>query len=285
MKKNAVLLIYFSLTLFLQPKVFSQYKEIDQVVLMCFYDLQFQPDSTNSDSRMQEEFTLLLGEHIAQSESSNSIILHEIVRETLETDNLTGFLSSMASGNIPRTRFNGRVYQNYPEGKVSVHERIAMEIYTYSFEAAVMQWDIQPHQKTINGYVSQKATTRYGGRDWEAWFTTEIPYSAGPHTFQGLPGLIVKVQDTRQHYVFTLKSISGPEIIEKITLREDNVTPVSREDYFAIRARLMENPHAFLMQSMQSTGATINFEQPAAVAGSVRDNMSKRNNPIELSID
>lgn len=53
----------------------------------------------------------------------------------------------------------------------------------------------------------QKATARYGGRNWIAWFTEEIPISEGPYKFNGLPGLIFEIYDDKENYKFTLQQI------------------------------------------------------------------------------
>lgn len=44
----------------------------------------------------------------------------------------------------------------------------------------------------ILNFKAQKATAKYGGRKWTAWFCQEIPIPNGPYKFGGLPGLIVK---------------------------------------------------------------------------------------------
>ncbi|WP_262484509.1 GLPGLI family protein [Chryseobacterium scophthalmum] len=62
-------------------------------------------------------------------------------------------------------------------------------------------------QKTIGKYKVQKAETNYGGRNWVAWFTTELPFSNGPYIFGGLPGLIISIQDTDNHYSFNLTEV------------------------------------------------------------------------------
>ena len=65
-------------------------------------------------------------------------------------------------------------------------------------------WKITSEQKKIGKYKTQKAETNYGGRKWVAWFTTELPFSDGPYIFNGLPGLIISIQDTNDDYSFNL---------------------------------------------------------------------------------
>lgn len=70
-----------------------------------------------------------------------------------------------------------------------------------------LNWEIASEQKTIGKYKVQKAETNYGGRNWIAWFTTELPFSDGPYIFGGLPGLIISIQDTDNHYSFSLTEV------------------------------------------------------------------------------
>lgn len=66
------------------------------------------------------------------------------------------------------------------------------------------QWTLKDDLQTIHGYRCQKATCRWRGRDYEAWFTSEIPIQRGPWKFGGLPGLIVKISDAKKEYNFEL---------------------------------------------------------------------------------
>lgn len=61
-----------------------------------------------------------------------------------------------------------------------------------------VEWEILDEYKTILGFTCQKAISRVGDEfDFryveEAWFTTDIPVSTGPHLFHGLPGLILEL--------------------------------------------------------------------------------------------
>ena len=69
-----------------------------------------------------------------------------------------------------------------------------------------LQWKLSKEVQTIENYNCQKAILEYGGRTWEAWFTKEVPVQQGPYVFSGLPGLIVKIYDTENQHVFSLKA-------------------------------------------------------------------------------
>jgi GLPGLI family protein len=80
----------------------------------------------------------------------------------------------------------------------------------------VMDWQIDQEQKEINGYVCQRATLQYFGHAFEAWFTLELPISAAPQIFHGLPGLVVQ-----------LKSMDGSYQYDFLELQKQQVLPIS----------------------------------------------------------
>lgn len=67
-----------------------------------------------------------------------------------------------------------------------------------------MKWKILQEKDKFGGYNIQKAETDFGGRHWIAWFTPDIPFPFGPYKFSGLPGLILKISDTKNEYFFSL---------------------------------------------------------------------------------
>jgi len=70
-----------------------------------------------------------------------------------------------------------------------------------------INWKISDKKESILGYIAQKATANFAGREWTAWFTNELPISDGPYKFQGLPGLILKVYDKTNTHSFEIISI------------------------------------------------------------------------------
>lgn len=79
-----------------------------------------------------------------------------------------------------------------------------------------MQWQLHTDIVEICGYLCQKATCKYHGRTYEAWFTLDIPLSYGPWKFGGLPGLILKVYDMDHLYSFEcirIQSVKSPMLL------------------------------------------------------------------------
>ena len=60
----------------------------------------------------------------------------------------------------------------------------------------------------IFGYRCNKATVNFAGRDYTAWYTLDVPASFGPYKFRGLPGLIVKLEETNGMYIWEMISLS-----------------------------------------------------------------------------
>ena len=67
----------------------------------------------------------------------------------------------------------------------------------------IQHWKISDETKNIGNFKAQKATANFGGRHWEAWFSTELPFSEGPYKFRGLPGLILELKDSNENYLFS----------------------------------------------------------------------------------
>ena len=70
----------------------------------------------------------------------------------------------------------------------------------YTEPYPLQQWKMGAETQTILGHRCQKATCRFRGRDFVAWFAADVPIKGGPWKFGGLPGCILKVYDTQHFY-------------------------------------------------------------------------------------
>ena len=78
---------------------------------------------------------------------------------------------------------------------------------SYTETWPLMQWTLADETLTILGHRSQKATCRFRGRDFVAWFAADVPIKGGPWKFGGLPGCILKVYDVQKIYVWEAVAI------------------------------------------------------------------------------
>ena len=90
------------------------------------------------------------------------------------------------------------------KGRLDAYDKVFIDPYHYSEAIPSLQWRLEKGDSTVLGYPCHKATTRFRGRDYVAWYTEEIAYPYGPYKFGGLPGLITCIYDTQCEYIYTL---------------------------------------------------------------------------------
>ena len=102
-----------------------------------------------------------------------------------------------------------------------------------------LQGRVRGGSDLILGHKCQKATCRWRGREFVAWFATDIPIRRGPWLFGGLPGLILKVYDKDHHYTFEAVSIRrGKQPI--IRYAYEGYRKASRDRYLKLNRQLNE---------------------------------------------
>jgi GLPGLI family protein len=104
-------------------------------------------------------------------------------------------------------------------------------------ELPKIDWIITSDNQKIGNFVCTKATAEFRGRNYTAWFTTEIPLPFGPWKLHGLPGLILEAYDTNKEVYFYFKNLEYPTQthlkVEKpiIQLEQKNKTWISFNEY------------------------------------------------------
>lgn len=147
----------------------------------------------------------------------------------------------------------------------------------------ILNWKITSEQKMIGKYQSQKAETNYGGRNWIAWFTMELPFSDGPYVFSGLPGLIVSIQDSNNDYSFNLIEVKkGGNLFDART----KTVKIDWKKYEALAKSYFNDPFDINSKGWKTarftdpTGKTVDI---SVKNKEFQNNILQDNNPIELN--
>lgn len=246
-----------------------KYTKIEPATIVATYSLQYQQDSTNPSDIRTSTILLLIGTNVSEFINRVKYVNDTATRKFTTDDQVIDYLTS------PQTihpNISYRIYKNYPKGKLTFTDHIPSDTYRFEESLDLFNWELTGDTGTVCGYKSQKATCNFGGRSWIAWFTPELPYSDGPYKFNGLPGLIVKVSDTRNHYNFELIAINKPGPCVMIDIEDKNYILTTKQGFFKAfdsfreditnRARQVSNDNDFVQ--------------------TVAKNMAQNNNPIEL---
>ena len=114
----------------------------------------------------------------------------------------------------------------------------------------VFDWIFTSDTLTVLGYLCKKATCSFRGRDYTAWYAPDIPLSNGPWKFNGLPGLILKVEDADRDYSFECTALyrvgwKSPIYLSK---RKKDIE-TTREKFRQAEKAAMNNPNAVIGNS------------------------------------
>lgn len=107
-------------------------------------------------------------------------------------------------------------------------------------ETGSINWQLENETKRISSFLVRKASTKFRGRIYEAWYTTEIPIPIGPWKFHGLPGLILEIYDQELGVQFLLHSIEIPYKKDLIIEEPNNGIRIPFSEYMEFNKRFGE---------------------------------------------
>lgn len=154
-----------------------------------------------------------------------------------------------------------------------------------------INWLISNEKKKIGNFEVTKATAEYGGRNWTAWFSPDIPFPYGPYVFYGLPGLILDISDDKYNYHFAFiqnkkyeSELNSEQIIKD--LFGNSIINIKEKDWGKVQVNYYNNP---LAEYKNGTAFITKESGEKFTANDYRDyekqlqkQIRQLNNPIEL---
>lgn len=251
----------------------------DEYNYMATYRLTYQPDSTDVNSVETEEMLLYLGEESSRFSSAGKAMKDHMLKNRNKAKRSPAEFSRLQE-QIPNTSFDYSIIKHYPTGEMSYTESVATDKFRYPQELSIFDWEIAEERKVISGYQAQRASTSFAGRDYIAWFSPEIPVPDGPYKFNGLPGLILEIRDTKDHYVFELIQFGPLEEIEEVEFESRDFITTTKKKFLQVKKEYNRDPIA----AVERAGITFGFKpgQREKLHREHLEQLQKKNNPIEL---
>ena len=257
----------------------SSVTPIDDVQFIAQYEMSFIQDTLNTENVLEETMMLKVGKKTSMFYSYTRFVTDSLMLAEMR-NNEGRFLQRRQFGsNNNHGHINYKIFKNHPDTKVTTLEHIGSSRFVCEEENERPEWQLLPDTATILTYLCRKATCNFKGREYTVWYAPEIPRSEGPWKLHGLPGLILKAEDSRGHYAFECTGLFNGQPDEKIEFGADNYEPVSRRTLNRTYERYVADPVGFITSSSPNVRIIIKSEDG-------QDAKNPKNipyNPIELA--
>ncbi|MCS3870146.1 GLPGLI family protein [Chryseobacterium ginsenosidimutans] len=272
-----------------------------------FYEYKSIPDSNNKEDVKKEMMFLDIDKNGSNYYSRDKFVADSTSMAEIQKQIKGGGGSISVNRRESPETTSYKVMKSYPDFKTYLFTRVSTDQYKVKEEEKPV-WKILADKQKIGEYNAQKATTDYGGRQWIAWFTTDIPFQDGPYKFYGLPGLIVKLEDTTGSHIMTLvgnKKIETPAEQKELEM-PGNVRvmgiggkeiEVTKDQYKKVWKDYVNDPTKNMRQMMMGNteNSKVSFKVRSSDGKEISDpnqvfremekrtkeSLAKNNNPIE----
>jgi len=206
------------------------------------------------DFELPEEWESVRGQ--IPSESVTSMVLYFTEIESMmkvvpvDEDEEASVSNPRAAGMLARLKMGSSqrndhetllgAYVNQDDGTITETMDFMGRTFIIRGDQPTYAWKLSKDQSEFLGYTVQKATAELDSSTVEAWFTPEIPVSAGPGLFSGLPGMILVVSVDDGRLVYSATNVHLADLEEGVITTPEEGRSVSREEYERIVTEKME---------------------------------------------
>jgi GLPGLI family protein len=193
--------------------------------------------------------TLLYNNNISQFSYSN--LEKEDSEKKDENNNIMIKYADTLSNIIINDKYNSKIY-HFTEISTSRNTVWIEE------KTPELNWVLVGETKVLGTLICNKATTSFRGRNYTAWYSSEMVGGYGPWKLQGLPGIILEAYDDKKEVVFRVNKITLPYVRE-ITFDARNIKTISREEKKGLVSKENQKLKNFLI-SQQERGVSLEVE-------------------------
>lgn len=210
----------------------------EPIIAKAYYKFSHQYDTTNTNLIKTENYLLLLGK--------SSSVYKSYDRAKQDSTMLANLRATGAMAPPGGPRANGEELYYYFNPKKTFLKVKLLGNYSVEKPFNNLNWKITKEIKKISNLDCQKATTSYMGREYIVWFTSSLPFQAGPWKLHGLPGLIITAYDKTDRIKFDFNGFEQVKNSQEETIWDKKATKITWEDYKNIAKAAENDPQGYM---------------------------------------
>lgn len=213
---------------------------LDHAKYRITYCLKFKY-SNNDKEYNQDTRIVQIGTKVVKDYSDR--LLHY---DTLATSN---FKMGRPTPHLSDAVFPYEIINHYSSQGTLVNYRMFFQLGTLRYlEQFVKQnWSLTNGTTiTILNHKCHKATLTFGKRIYTAWYAPDIPIHYGPYKFEGLPGLIMQIEDSEKKYIWSITNLQNVD------------EPIYDHIYSGTKKTDSKKASATIKRQFKSTNALLN---------------------------
>lgn len=261
-----------------------------------FYELTYSPNKDSLNKKNKEMMILDITKDNSIYRDYLAVSQDSIMKVEVEAMQKAGTYKDL-SKTLKTPKFTHIIVKEYPGMDQIFTEYILQDRVNYK-EKPSMDWKITTEKSKIGEYNAQKATASFGGRQWTAWFSNELPFQDGPYKFYGLPGLIVKIEDSEKNYSWELKGNKKLENYDPISYTEKlmkqfgqgvNNLEVKKEKFEQMYTAYKKDPFGSIRTQLSQIPPDAKMPDGTSISQMMKDaekrlkeHLSENSNDIEL---
>lgn len=246
------------------------------------YEYKFIPQKEKKDSVIIEYMNL-------DTDGKKSLSFNDAKYKVDSAYAVTKDLNQLVNYKNYNQNLGYKIFKDYNLNKIAFYSK-KFNLDILIEEEKLPKWDLLNEYSVINTFKCQKAYTKYKGREWQAWFTKDIPINDGPYKFIGLPGLIIRISDKDENHKFDLIQVINIKDPYLVIPKKARIMSQTQFDELAKKSINLKTDVAFTNVTSSTItvglndGAIMNFSknQTHNLDQSVLDKFQQTNNPIEL---
>lgn len=198
----------------------------DKALARVRYTFTHIQDTTQRDKPKTENMLLVTGKnasvYTSYDKMNQALNMQKQIQEQIKNQSGNGNVKIEVKSEMKTQPTQEDYFFFANEHKMITKERL-FNNYLVEEPAATIDWKILKDTMSFSGVACQKATTRFKGRNWIAWFATEIPFQSGPWKLNGLPGLIIEAYDDKKEVKFEFAGLENVKEADATTNADGDV--------------------------------------------------------------